>query len=113
MNAPKIKTFVSSVSAQLKSTRSQIIQDLSKAGYDVSAMERFGAQPAVPLDVCLGEVRISDVAILLVGPRYGTVKFSGSVADLANETRHAELPWISIPTRHYQATPSGCITASV
>ena len=32
----------------------------------------------------------------------GTVKFSGSVADLADETRHAELPWISIPTRHYQ-----------
>ena len=30
------------------------------------------------------------------------VKFSGSVADLADETRHAELPWISIPTRHYQ-----------
>ena len=34
--------------------------------------------------------------------RRGTVKFSGSVADLADETRHAELPWISIPTRHYQ-----------
>ena len=32
----------------------------------------------------------------------GTVKFSGSVADLADETRHAERPWISIPTRHYQ-----------
>ena len=38
------------------------------------------------------------------GPSFvvGTVKFSGSVADLADETRHAELPWISIPTRHYQ-----------
>ena len=35
-------------------------------------------------------------------PFEGTVKFSGSVADLADETRHAELPWISIPTRHYQ-----------
>ena len=43
----------------------------------------------------------------------GTVKFSGSVADLADETRHAELPWISIPTRHYQprrlaASPLRC-----
>ena len=35
-------------------------------------------------------------------PPEGTVKFSGSVADLADETRHAELPWISISTRHYQ-----------
>ena len=29
----------------------------------------------------------------------GTVKFSGSVADLADETRHAELPWI--PDFHF------------
>ena len=27
---------------------------------------------------------------------WGTVKFSESVADLADKTRHAELPWISI-----------------
>ncbi len=27
----------------------------------------------------------------------GTVKCSGSVADLADEPRHAERPWLSIP----------------
>ena len=98
MNAPKIKTFVSSVSAQLKSTRSQIIQDLSKAGYDVSAMERFGAQPAVPLDVCLGEVRISDVAILLVGPRYGSLLPQGISYTHAEyrEAQGAGIPVIAI-----------------
>ena len=32
----------------------------------------------------------------------GTVKFSGSVADLADETRHAELPWISTSPRDHQ-----------
>ena len=32
----------------------------------------------------------------------GTVKFRGSVADLADETRHAELPWVSISARDHQ-----------
>ena len=32
----------------------------------------------------------------------GSVKFSGRVADLGDEKRHAELPWISIPARDHQ-----------
>ncbi len=35
--------------------------------------------------------------------RGGTVKFSGSVADLADEPRHAELPWIPIPVGSHQS----------
>ena len=45
---------------------------------------------------------ITRLSTSLLRSGMGTVKFSGSVADLADETRHAELPWISIPTRHYQ-----------
>ena len=37
-----------------------------------------------------------------VAGRGGTVKFRGSVADLADETRHAELPWVSISARDHQ-----------
>ena len=68
-----LRVFVSSVSLGLESTRRQIIEDLSKAGYDVGAMERFGDQPAVSLDVCLKEVRRSDVLVLLIRPRYGAM----------------------------------------
>ena len=98
MGTPNIKTFVSSVSAQLESTRSQIIQDLCKAGYDVSAMETFGAQPAVPLDVCLGEVRNSDIVILLVGPRYGSMLPQGISYTHAEyrEAQGAGVPVIAI-----------------
>ncbi len=32
----------------------------------------------------------------------GIVKFSGSVADLADEPRHAERPWLSISPRDHQ-----------
>ena len=50
MDTDTIKIFVSSFSEQRESTGSQIIQDVSKAGYDVRAMERFGEQATVPLD---------------------------------------------------------------
>src|SRR5207247_1062342 len=63
----------SSVSLGLEATRQQIASDLQTAGYDVGAMERFGAQPQVPIDVCLREVRKADVVILLIGPRYGSL----------------------------------------
>ena len=98
METPNIKTFVSSVSAQLESPRSQIIQDLSKAGYDVSAMERFGAQPTVPLDVCLRELRSSDIVILLVGPRYGSMLPQGISYTHAEyrEAQGAGVPVIAI-----------------
>ena len=98
MDTPNIKTFVSSVSEQLESTRSQIIQDLSKAGYDVSAMERFGAQPEAPRDVCLGEVRTSDIVILLVGPRYGSMLPQGISYTHAEyrEAQGAGVPVIAI-----------------
>ena len=98
MDTPNIKTFVSSVSAQLESTRSQIIQDLNTAGYAVSAMEGFGAQPTVPLDVCLRELRSSDIVVLLVGPRYGSLLPQG-ISYTHAEYREAQgvgLPVIAI-----------------
>lgn len=67
-----VRVFVSSVSVGLEVTRRQLIADLHKAGYDVGAMERFGAQPTIPIDVCLKEVRKSGIVVLLIGPRYGS-----------------------------------------
>ena len=68
-----IRVFVSSVSLGLEATRKEIISDLQTAGYDIGAMERFGAQPQVPIDVCLREVRKADVVVVLIGPRYGSL----------------------------------------
>lgn len=68
-----IRVFVSSVSKGLVPIRLQIISQLRTAGYDVGAMESFGAQPDPPLDVCLRALRKSDVVVLIVGPRYGSL----------------------------------------
>ena len=68
-----IRVFVSSVSKGLVSVRKTVVSQLRTANYDVGAMESFGAQPEPPLDVCLGELRKSDAAVLIVGPRYGSL----------------------------------------
>ena len=65
-----IGVFVSSVSLGLEATRKQIISDLQTAGYEVGAMERFGAQPQAQL--LLGhrnEVRWGDQRELEDPPR--------------------------------------------
>ena len=54
-----IRVFVSSVSRGLEAAREQIISDLQTAGYDVDAMERFGAQPQVSdasVDILLARI---------------------------------------------------------
>jgi hypothetical protein len=68
-----IRVFVSSVSLGLETVRQQVIADLHRAGYNVTAMERFGSQPQPPIDVCLREVRRADVLVLVIGPRYGSL----------------------------------------
>ena len=68
-----IRVFVSSVSVGLEAIRAQVLVDLQTAHFDIGAMERFGAQPQAPIDVCLREVRKADVVVLLIGPRYGSL----------------------------------------
>ena len=98
MDTRTIKIFVSSVSKPLESTRKQIIQDLSKAGYDVRGMEQFGAQPATPIDVCLGELRRSNMVVLLVGPCYGSLLPQGISYTHAEyrEAKRVGIPVIAI-----------------
>ena len=68
-----IRVFVSSVRVSLEATRREIISYLKTADFDIGVMERFGAQPQAPIDVCLREVRKADVVVLLIGPRYGSL----------------------------------------
>ena len=62
------RVFVSSVSVGLEAIRAQIIVDLQTANFDIGGMERFGAQPQAPIDVCLREVRKADVVVLTDRP---------------------------------------------
>lgn len=89
-----IRVFVSSVSKGLVPVRRQIIDDLRTAGFYVGAMEQFGAQAEVPLEVCLRDLRKADVVVLIVGPRYGSLLPQGISYTQAEfrEARGAGIP---------------------
>ena len=61
-------------------------------------MEQFGAQPATPIDVCLGELRRSNVVVLLVGPCYGSLLPQGISYTHAEyrEAKRVGIPVIAI-----------------
>jgi hypothetical protein len=52
-------------------------------------MEEFGAQADPPIDVCLAEVRRSNVVVLVVGPRYGS-ELQDGVSYTQREFREAK-----------------------
>ncbi len=84
-----IKFFLSSVRRGLQELRTQIVEGLRTAGFNVSNMEIFGARPELPLESCLAEVRRCDAMILVVGPRYGALTPAGDVSFTHEEFREA------------------------
>lgn len=84
-----IRVFLSSVFRDLENVRDRLQSDLRKAGkYDIHAMEEFAARPHPPLEVCLEEVRKSDVLLLIVGPHPGS-RTDGGITYTHAEVREA------------------------
>jgi hypothetical protein len=84
-----IKVFISSVSGGLEDTRAEIVQDLRTGRYGVLNMEVFGARDDLPLDTCLKELRAADVAVVIIGPRYGSLTPAGDASYTHEEFREA------------------------
>lgn len=68
-----INFFICSTYTDLQPYREAVIKKIrSKAGV-INAQEFFGARDQKPLKTCLEEIRKSNIFILIVGMRYGTV----------------------------------------
>ncbi len=68
-----MRVFLSSTFKDLADIRRQVDDALRVAGRDSSQMEFFAARPESPLEVSLKEVRASDILVLIIGSRYGTL----------------------------------------
>lgn len=68
-----MKVFISSTYRDLKEDRWSLLISLKKAGFDAWGMEFFAAEPETPKEVCLREVRTSDLMILVIGDSYGSL----------------------------------------
>ena len=71
------RVFVCSTRSDLALERSAVLGMLNGLKLEHGSMESFGARPGLPLETCLDEVQRSDILVVIVGHRYGS---------LANET---------------------------
>jgi tetratricopeptide (TPR) repeat protein len=72
MSAP-FNVFVCSTFDDLEQEREAVLDAIRRVQQRHNAMEFFGARPGRPIDVCLDEVRKSDLLIVIVGLQYGSL----------------------------------------
>lgn len=65
--------FVSSTFADLVNEREGVVEAITRLQHQYDSMEFFGARSERPIETCLAEVRRSDVLVVIVGHRYGSI----------------------------------------
>lgn len=68
-----INFFISSTYIDMREYRDAVIKDLQGRAGIINAQEFFGARDSKPLDTCLDELEKSNVFLLFLGPRYGSI----------------------------------------
>jgi hypothetical protein len=68
-----INFFICSTYIDMKDYRNAVIKDIKSRAGIINAQEFFGARDQKPLNTCLEEVSRSNVFIMFLGPRYGTL----------------------------------------
>jgi hypothetical protein len=71
--ADDLTVFICGTFFDLKKERRAVLDAAEALRVKYDAMEYFGARDARPLDVCLAEVRRSDLLVVIVGHRYGSI----------------------------------------
>jgi hypothetical protein len=79
--------FVCSTFDDLEPEREGVLDAIRRVQQRHSAMEFFGAGEAQPIETCLAEVRESDLLVVIVGLKYGSL-----VPGMGVSYSQAELP---------------------
>jgi hypothetical protein len=68
-----LTVFVCSTFADLATEREAVLDAIRRLQLQHDSMEFFGARASQPLETCLQEVRASDILVVIVGHRYGSI----------------------------------------
>ncbi|HEY1329268.1 MAG TPA: TIR domain-containing protein [Casimicrobiaceae bacterium] len=71
--AASLTIFVCSTFGDLSQEREGVLDAVRRLKLKHDSMEFFGARATQPLETCLQEVRASDVLVVIVGHRYGSI----------------------------------------
>src|SRR5690349_21641750 len=65
--------FVCSTFSDLGQERDRVLDAIDRLKLQHDSMEFFGARASQPIETCLKEVQASDVLVVIVGHRYGSL----------------------------------------
>jgi Domain of unknown function (DUF4062) len=68
-----LTVFLCSTYADLANERQHILDAVRRLSLQHDSMEFFGARSDLPIETCLAEVRRSDILVVVVGHRYGSL----------------------------------------
>lgn len=68
-----LTVFVCSTYSDLVNEREAVLDAIRKLQHQHDAMEFFGARTDLPIETCLQEVQRSDVLVVIIGHRYGSL----------------------------------------
>ena len=71
--AASLTVFVCSTFSDLSEEREGVLDAIRRLKLQHDSMEFFGARAEQPIETCLQEVRASDVLVVIVGHRYGSI----------------------------------------
>jgi hypothetical protein len=73
MMAASFTVFVCSTFSDLSDEREGVLDAIRRLKLQHDSMEFFGARSGQPIGTCLQEVRASDILVVIVGHRYGSI----------------------------------------
>lgn len=101
--------FVCGTYADISAERGTVLVAIQKLQLRHNSMEFFGARPEKPIDTCLEEVAQSDILVVIVGDKYGTIvpgmTISFSEAEY-QEARRLDKPCLVYVKKQGVAPPS-------
>ena len=71
--AASFTVFVCSTFSDLSEEREGVLDAIRRLKLEHDSMEFFGAHAEQPIETCLQEVRKSDVLVVIIGHRYGSI----------------------------------------
>lgn len=83
------RVFLSSVVTGFEEYREAAADAIATLGHEVVRSEQFGVRPDTPQRACLGELRSTELVVLVLGARYGFVNPVSGLSATHEEFREA------------------------
>jgi hypothetical protein len=106
----RITVFVCATYMDLSEERGAILDAIQRLQLQHDSMEFFGARPERPLDTCLAEVRKSDIVVVIVGQKYGSIVPNQTIS--YSEAEYQEAQRLGLPCLIYVRDKNSFVSPS-